>query len=465
MNNKVLKFIKNNNMIASGDGIIVGLSGGADSVCLLHLLCSFRDALNIKVGAAHLNHMLRGQEAERDENYCKKLCQSLDLPFYSKRMDISTMAQQQGISFEQCGRNARYAFFDEVAQQYGYNKVATAHTLSDSVETFLFNFMRGTGTKGLCGIPLVRNSIIRPLLSCTREEIEQYCQSNNLQYMTDSTNLSDDYSRNFIRHNIVAQLKNKNQSFEQAAYRTMSMLRADEQYLDEISSQIYDHIVCDNGINCSRLKDENISIRTRVLYKYFKHNDIEVDYKTISKADEIITAEKGKINLPADKALAAKNGIAKITVQRENEDAALQNESQILAVLQTKHLGDNNKYIDIFDKKRLCVNKYNKNSTVYLKNINKNLFHNFINYDMINGDIIIRTRKQGDCFRPKSKGCTKSLKKLFNEAKIPPNERNQLIIAQDDVGIIWVEGFGADTRVAPDNNTENLIGLFLEERS
>lgn len=465
MNNKVLTFAKDNNMIASGDGIIVGLSGGADSVCLLHLLCSFRDILNIKVGAAHLNHMLRGQEAERDELYCQQLCQSFNVPFYLKRLDIAAMAQQQGISFEQCGRNARYDFFDETAKQHGYNKIATAHSLSDSVETLLFNLMRGTGTKGLCGIPLIRGNIIRPLLNCTRDEIEQYCQSNGLQYMTDSTNLSDDYSRNFIRHNIVAQLKEKNQSFEQAAYRTMTMLRADEQYLDEVSGHVFDEVVNDNTIDCDRLKNENISIRTRVLYKYLKQNGIEVDFKTINSVDKIITAEKGKINLPTDKALAVKNGKAKITNQRENEDILSQYEPQILAVLETENLSDNEKYIDIFEQKRLYVNKYNKNSTVNLKNINKNLFHNFLNYDMINGNIIIRTRKQGDCYRPKIKGCTKSLKKLFNEAKIPPHKRNQLIVAQDDDGIIWVEGFGADTRVAPDNSTENLIGLFIKERS
>lgn len=464
MNNKVLTFAKDNSMITSGDGIIVGLSGGADSVCLLHLLCSFREKINIKVGAAHLNHMLRGKEAQRDEHYCQQLCQSLNVPFYSKQLDIATMAQQQGISFEQCGRNARYAFFDETAKQYGYNKIATAHTLSDSVETLLFNLMRGTGTKGLCGIPLIRGNIIRPLLSCTCEEIEHYCQVNSLQYMTDSTNLSDDYSRNFIRHNVVSQLKEKNHSFEQAAYRTMTMLRADEQYLDEISGRVFDEVVSDNAVDCDKLKNESIAIRTRVLYKYFKQNGIEVDHKTICSADEIIIAGTGKINLPTDKALTVKNGWAKITTQRQNDAILPQEKPQILAVLDAVHLSENKKYFDLFEEKRLYINKCNKNSIVNLKNINKNLFHNYLNYDMINGNIIIRTRRQGDAFRPKSKGCTKSLKKLFNEAKIPPYKRNRLIVAQDDDGIIWVEGFGADMRVAADDDTKNFIGFFIEER-
>ena len=234
MKNKIHEAIKRYNMIRRGDRILAALSGGADSVTLLHYLFIYKDILGITVEAAHVNHMLRGKEADRDELFCRSLCEDMGIKLHVKRADVRKIAKDKGLSEELCGRNIRYEFFDEIVNNSGM-KIATAHTLSDSIETMIFNLARGTGLKGLCGIPPVRKNIIRPLINCYRSDIENYCKEHNLDYVTDSTNLEDDYSRNFIRHNILPQLKNINIEADKAIGRTIGWLRDDENYLSSMA--------------------------------------------------------------------------------------------------------------------------------------------------------------------------------------------------------------------------------------
>ena len=197
--NSVLKAIKQFSMLEKSHNVTVALSGGADSVSLLHILYELRDELGITLSAAHLNHMIRGDEALRDENFARQECEKLGIPFFCERADVPKYAKEHRVSTELAAREIRYEFLSNVSD----GLIATAHTASDNIETIIFNLARGTGLKGLCGIPPVRENIIRPLIFCTREEIEAYCSANRLSYVTDSTNLSDDYSRNKIRHTIV----------------------------------------------------------------------------------------------------------------------------------------------------------------------------------------------------------------------------------------------------------------------
>ena len=222
-----LKQVKDNidrfSMLEEDENVLVGLSGGADSVALLLSLYK----LGYKVKACHLNHCLRGDEADRDEYFCKNLCDKLNIELVIKRENIAEYAKSSKQSIETAAREIRYKFFDDVSNGC---KIATAHTASDTIETMIFHLARGTGLTGLCSIPPVRGKIIRPLISLTRAEIEDFLQNINQDFVTDSTNLTDDYTRNKIRSQIIPVLKNINPQAEKAAVNLAFRLREEEDF-------------------------------------------------------------------------------------------------------------------------------------------------------------------------------------------------------------------------------------------
>ena len=230
----VLSAIRKYNMIEKGDVIVVGFSGGADSVCLLHFLSIVKDDYDIVLKAVHVNHNIRGEEAERDENFAREFCQKLGVEVISFSVDVPSLAEERGFSEEECGREVRYDCFRKVK----CNKIAVAHTLSDSAETLIFNLTRGTGIKGLCGINPVRDNIIRPLIYCSRQDIENYCKKHSLSYVTDSTNLSNDYTRNKIRNEVIPVLKSINPSFEKSISRLINNAENENAFMEQTARKL-----------------------------------------------------------------------------------------------------------------------------------------------------------------------------------------------------------------------------------
>ena len=204
MKQKIIKTIEENNLISKGDSIVIGLSGGADSVFLTLILNEIKDEFNLKLKAVHINHQLRGDESERDMLFCKNLCKKLDIDFVCEKIDVKAQAKLRNKGIEEAAREIRYECFKNECEN---GKIATAHNLDDLAETLIFNITRGSGVLGLCSIPIKRENIIRPILYVSREEIEQYLKNANQDFVVDSTNLTDDYSRNKIRHNVIPTLK------------------------------------------------------------------------------------------------------------------------------------------------------------------------------------------------------------------------------------------------------------------
>ena len=227
MRKKVISYIKDNKLIKSGDKILVALSGGPDSVCLLNILFELKEELNIEIAAAHLNHLLRGEDAFKDEEYVIDLCNKMGIQCFVKRVDINVYAKEHKLSSEMAGRNVRYDFFDEIVKKEGFNKIATAHNANDQAETILFRLMRGTGLEGLGGIKASRdNKIIRPILCLSREEVEKYIELKDLNPRIDKTNFEKIYNRNKIRLDILPYMKeNFNEDIIQTLNR-MSLLIA-----------------------------------------------------------------------------------------------------------------------------------------------------------------------------------------------------------------------------------------------
>ena len=203
---KVLQYIKEHNLITPGDLLVAGISGGPDSMALLHILLQLRPRLNFELVAAHLNHGLR-PEAAAEEEFVRDYCQARQVPFYSRRVDIEEIAVRDKKSVEEAGRNCRYQYFNELVAQLGGTRIATAHHRDDNAETVLLNIIRGSGIKGLRGIRPVNGIIIRPLLCVDKNEIETYLAENSVKYCIDLSNYSTDYLRNRIRHNLLPLLE------------------------------------------------------------------------------------------------------------------------------------------------------------------------------------------------------------------------------------------------------------------
>lgn len=295
MDNKIRETISRYNMLDKGDTVVVGLSGGADSVALLHILLSFREEYGLTVTACHINHNLRGAESDSDEEFVKNLCQRLNVPLERVSINVKDNSSPHE-SLEETARKLRYKEFERICKQNNA-KLATAHTASDNAETVLINMLRGTGTKGLSGIPPLRDYIIRPLIRCSREEIEEYCQKNGLSFVTDSSNLTDDYTRNKIRHNIIPLLKEINPSFIGAVARMTAIVGEDTDFLENCAEERAREYLTDGKYDSKALKTLPRAIKCRIIASALKEKGVEPSTLRISQCEEIIEKGMGKVNL------------------------------------------------------------------------------------------------------------------------------------------------------------------------
>lgn len=243
---KFLNTIKEHNLINSGDKIVIGVSGGPDSITLLTCMNKYKDKLGCEIIVAHVNHLIR-KDSTDDEKYVEKICENSQIKFYKKRIEILKLAEEQKKGTEEVGRIERYKFFDEVAKEEGANKIAIAHNMNDNAETMLLNLIRGTGMNGLEGIqPVEYKKYIRPLINCSRDEIEAYCDKYNLKPRIDSTNKENIYKRNIIRNKLIVELKELNPNIVETLSRTSKIIRAENEYIVKQAKKIFEEIAIYN---------------------------------------------------------------------------------------------------------------------------------------------------------------------------------------------------------------------------
>lgn len=294
MINKVLKTIQKYNLINENDKIVVAVSGGPDSMCLLHILNELKEKLKFSIYVAHVNHMIR-KEADEETEYVKNYCSNLNIPCFVKKADVVEIASQKKIGTEEAGRRVRYDFFEEVLKEVGANKIAIAHNANDNAETVLMNIFRGAGTVGLKGIEPIRdNKFIRPIIECERQEIENYCEINKLNPKIDKSNFENTYTRNKIRNILIPEIKKEFNPNIIYALNKLSVLAKQEN--DFIQGYVED-ILEKNLIIKQDLKNEN---------------EIILDLKQFNKLDNFI---KGKIILKCvQKLFGTTEGIEKIHI-------------------------------------------------------------------------------------------------------------------------------------------------------
>lgn len=402
MNKTFIQTVEKYKLLENGDKIIVALSGGADSVTLLDMINSVKELYNLTIYASHINHGLRGEEADRDENFCKILCEKYNVELFVKKANIKTLAKQQKISEELCGRNVRYSYFEELSQKLDA-KIATAHTASDNIETLLFNITRGSSVTGAGGITPMRGNIIRPLIMLTRADIEEYCEKNKLEYVTDSTNLSDDYTRNKIRHQVIPVLKQLNPQLELSAFHFCESARETSEYVNAQTEIALKNAECEYGYKCkSLLENGNAVLKNAISLICKKHSGITPEYRHIELIFETLH-NNGAVNIGNGYRAVSKQGILRIIGNVENKSF-----NPILI----------------------------KGDTIYKNYTIK------INNSLLENNITLRTRTNSDKFTYFNRNITKPLRKVMNEMKIPSELRDNLVLIAEDENVLWCELIG-----------------------
>jgi len=418
---KIGQFIEENRLLTGGDKVIAALSGGADSVALLHILISLREKYKLDIYAAHFNHMIRGEAADRDEDFARELCAGLGVDFRSGRADVPAAAAESGESLELCGRRLRYEYLQSVADELGGAAIATAHHMTDNTETVLMNLVRGSGLSGMCGIPVRRGNIIRPLLCVTREEIEDYCRLNRLDYVTDATNLDDAYTRNSLRLNVLPVLRGMNPSLDLSVGRMCEAAREADEYLEYISAEELSKCRTSVGYSCSGLLNMHTAVRSYAVRQILDEASAPVDRLHIELITEALSSS-GSVDLGRGLRAVCAQGTLRIIGGEEPVNAELcvpfSRHSETPLTVERIHTPDN-------------------------RIVNKKFLQNCIPCDIITDDTVIRTRRASDTFTDPRRRVTKSLKKLFNELKIPREKRDGILIIARGSTALWIEDIGA----------------------
>ncbi len=444
---KALAAMRREQMLPPGASVAVGLSGGADSVALLHLLLSLRKELSLcEVTAVHINHGLRGEEAERDQRFVEELCARWSVPLTVHCCDVAALASEQRIGVEEAGRAVRYEQFEMVAARInGY--VATAHTASDNVETLLLHLCRGTGLHGLAGIPPVRGRIVRPLIDCTRGEIEAYCAENGLSYVTDSTNTDVAYARNRIRQLVVPQLKAINPQAESAITRLIGRAREwDVRLAQQTQETLRAAAAGEDTYHRKALVDLQPEVQAAALRHLLgEHGRQRGSERHIRLAAELLR-HGGRLSVPGGRQMTVTGEYVRFAAEAELlptfcYDSVMPGD--------TWQIGSDTWQL-------LCLSREDYEQKL---NISKIGFSNACDCGKINGCLCLRQRLEGDKYHPAGRGCGKTLKKLLNEAGMSASERAAMPILCDEEGIVLVAGFGCDERVRITSDTETVLVL------
>ncbi len=439
LSERVWKFCKQHKMIENGDKVIVGVSGGADSVCLLFMLNNMRKRLPFTLQVVHVEHGIRKEASKQDAEFVKKLCQSLSIPLALFEIDVPQIAHKEKMSCEEAGRLVRYRVFANEAKKYQNAKIAVAHHMNDQAETVLFHMIRGSGLKGIGGMTPVRENIIRPLLCMNRQEIEQYLYEKKISFCTDLTNQDLIYSRNIVRNKVIPILEEiQNTSVERIAL-VADEVREAEYYIEHQTELMIPEIVTDevNGffIDVQRLCEKEPIIRRYVIRAVLKK--LYTEWKDITRTH--INAILCLLEKPAGKeVMLPKNTVArrlegKIFIGQTNKKTDIQT-GEITIEVPVNLCGrtdiDDDCYLEcsIFQREKV-------------EDIPQNTYTKWFDYDKIKNGLFVRTRRPQDYLCIDQQLKKQKLKDFFINQKIPQDERNKVLLLTVDHQIVWVIGY------------------------
>lgn len=447
---KVLRFIYENDLIFSGNKILIALSGGPDSVFLLHFLNKFKKKFRIEIGAVHLNHLLRGKESDRDELFCKTICQETKIPFFSTRKKVKSFSLKNKISLESAGRKIRYDYFEKVSKQNGFNKIATAHNADDNTETVLLNLIKGAGLKGIAGIPIKRKNIIRPILVLSKNEILNYLEDNLFEYRIDKSNLSNEYERNYLRNEIIPLIqKNINPAFTNSVLNTSFNLQRLNSGLAEISAELKSKIEVKPNlivlIPVEFIADKNEFITSYLIKEVIDENfSIKIESNDVKKIFLLARKDSGK----------SEELSKRLVSYRERDNIVIKKKMvQLKPAKKIMYVGDKIK----INGKKLSILK-SKVEEIRISD-SKNI--EYISADTIKNNFIIRAWQKGDKFYPIGMDGSKKVSDYLNDIKINSFEKKDQLVLENDGRIVWVVGQRLDDRFKLKPDTKKVLKLCL----
>lgn len=460
MHNLVKENILTHNLINSGDNILIGLSGGPDSIFLFHNLRLLKNSLNFNLYASHINHMYRGEDAVKDEEFVRNLCNEYDIELFVKRKNAKDTAIELKVTDEEAGRILRYNFFRENLNEIGGGKIAVAHNLNDQAETVLQRIIRGTGIEGLSAMSFISNEIIRPILNVERTEIEKYLEENNYEFCIDKTNLQDIYGRNKIRLNLLPFLKeNFNPNIQNTLFRLSEAASNDLKIINKYTEEKIQNIIFKKDQNeiildLNKLNDLESYETGRIIKKaieILKGNTINIEMKHIEYVNEFIKAGKTGKSIDLTEGLTVEisynNFIIRKMVEKTNEFQYNIIINEPLYINETGHTV----FCKIIDASEF------KNDNITDKN------NIYLDFDLIKGILTARNRRNGDSMIPCGMNGTKKVKDILIDLKIPVNDRNKKLIISDEKNILWLQDYRISNEYKISEKTKKILNVSIRE--
>ena len=417
---------------------LVAFSGGFDSMCLLHAL---KKTCKNKIIAIHLNHKWRGEESDLEEQNCKTFCENLKVEFYSENLPENVAKT------ETAAREARYNFFEKCAEKFDSKIIFTAHNKNDNVETLIYRICTGTGIAGLQGITKQRDIYYRPLLEITREEIESYCNENNLTPNNDSSNYNTKYKRNYIRAEVLPILEKVNQTVTDSITSLSEIANEETEIIEEYLKILTDKISENGKIKTKKFLKLSNNVQKRIIYNLFVQNNIDYDRKKILNIFEFISENS---NSKSGKTCSLTDNLW-IFVSEENIEIITGNKALTPYFHITKEgKYENNGYIFEIEKFEKEVRKFPKDSDCTA----------YVNLKNLSLDFEIRTRQDGDIIKPFGLDGTQKLKKYLNEKKIPNHEKDNLLFMTQFNEVFWAIGLGISDKIKVNSKPTHRLAFY-----
>jgi len=459
LENSFFDYISRHNLISPGQKIVVAVSGGPDSVVLLHLLCQIRDNYGIELTAAHLNHTLRGEESDRDEDFVEQLAEKYGVRFISQKSDVKGFAKKNKLSLEDSARRVRYAFLESVRQRLKFDVIATGHHANDQAETIIMNLARGAGIRGMGGIRNKRGKVIRPLLFATRKEIEDYAHQLNIPYVTDSSNISQEYKRNRFRINVLPAIERAaGYDAVKTIARTGYIIQDAQDYLAYEAEKAYKQVVTEENANEIILDIVGFIAYFKIIQEIMLIRIIEdffccrecISIHLISRLIDLIQNGRSGSVIEIDQSLK---------VYKSGSSLAFIKNSEPIEEINIE-IGKSYKIPGTLLTFSTCLIEEKKAALSF----SGNPFVEYVDFSKLNGQLKIRSWLPGDWFIPLGMERKKKLKNFFIDEKVPVYKRHSVPVVTDSSRIVWVAGKRLDNRFKVTEKTESILKLEIQEK-
>jgi tRNA(Ile)-lysidine synthase len=441
---KVWQFIRKHELLDEQQKVVVAVSGGIDSIVLLDFFLWARAVKRIEFAAAHVNHLLRGKESDGDEKFVGTLCNKNNIPFYSERVDTKKVAKKMKRSIQLTARDLRYTFFDTLRTTLNANCIATAHNANDNAETMLINVFRGSGIEGVGGIPVKRDAIIRPFLFVPRKEIEKHARAKKLQFREDSSNQHDDYTRNYLRRNIIPMIEQRiNPSLIETMTKLSEIYRSNADFVEETLRRSIAGVPSQSEISIAQLKQLHPYLQQMLIHRMLIEKNIEPRYDAVISLLELQHTQKGK-TVDLNKQFVAERTSDAIELRSRMPAKPFNYQLSGEGTIET------NDFVFSMKKSAVPDNRITVNSS-----------EEYVDAAAVRFPVTVRSWKKGDIFFPLGMKGKKKLSDFFGEKKYSSAQKLTIPVVESGNSIMWIAGERLDDRFKITDNTQETYHLTI----